>query len=215
MIRCIACKQQIPEAASVCSVCKSYQANWRNWLQYFSGIAALIALTFSAAAWVYLNAKQIVWYTDNVSIISANTLTSAVVANLGDGEVFVSHMLFTMPGRTSNWSAPRINFNERLPAGQFLKKDYPKPKLDVGAFVRGLSNEEFEKLIVRGVKSDPCVELVFFERQDATLRELTQMAGSTLNTFAVGGYLQFWGLGKVTPTLVPVTGTGVVRQCLL
>jgi hypothetical protein len=46
--RCIACKQEIPVGASLCSVCKSYQRPWRYHLQYFgpmfAGLAALILL---------------------------------------------------------------------------------------------------------------------------------------------------------------------------
>ena len=212
LTQCVVCKQDIPESASVCSICKSYQHRWLNWLQYISGVTALIVVTISAIAWLWGNVRTAFWYRDDVQIISANTLTSAVVVNRGDGEVFISHLIFTMPGRNSNWSAPRLVFEERLPAGQFVRREFPKSKLDSGYFVRGISNADFENLIARAANGDPCFELAFFERSDSLLNEL-QQASPTLNRFEVGGYLQYWGLSKTTPINVPISGFGLVREC--
>ena len=72
---------------------------------------------------------------------------------------------------------------------------------------------DFEKLVARAANGDPCLELVFFVSPDPLLRELAQ-AGPTLNTFQVGGYLEYWGLKSDTLIDVSVTGTGVVHRDL-
>lgn len=214
MAECVACKNTIPDGAHICAVCGSYQSVWKNWLQYVSGIAALVGLSASAMVWLYGNARPLIWHKDDVYLVATNSIGSVVVANRGDGEVFVSHVLLTMEGRTSNWSAPRVNIEERLQPGQFLRREVPRDRDDQRKeWVRGLSEVEFEALIARAVRGDKCVELVFLGENDSTLRDLRQMAGSTLNTFKVGGYLQYWGQRSREPKFVGVTGAGAVLRC--
>jgi hypothetical protein len=54
---CIACKQEIPVGASLCSVCKSYQRPWKNRLQFFgplvAGLVAVILLSINGVAWFW------------------------------------------------------------------------------------------------------------------------------------------------------------------
>jgi hypothetical protein len=127
----------------------------------------------------------------------------------------VSHLLWTMPGRSSNWLAPRLTFEEKLSPGQFLRKEFPPPRIGGNSeFVRGLATADFENLVARAANGDPCLELVFFVAPDPMLYELRQMAGPTLNTFQMGGYLEYWGLRRDAPVEVPVTGTGVVHRDL-
>jgi hypothetical protein len=215
-MRCVACKQEIPGGASLCSVCKSYQRPWKNHLLYISGIAAMIALIISATFWLWGNGRALLGLgRDDVRLITANTLTSAVIVNRGDREVFVSHLLLTMPGRSADWLAPRLDFEERLPVGQFIRRKFPRSKIGENAeFVRGLNAEEFEKLIARAANGDPCLELAFLLASDSFLRDLTKMAGPTLNTFEVGGYLEYWRLRGDAPVDLPVKGTGSLRRAL-
>jgi predicted nucleic acid-binding Zn ribbon protein len=213
--QCIACKQDIPTGALVCSQCKHFQQRWKNSLQYFAGVATVLVIMVSAITWLWGNARSAFWPRDDVRVISANTLGSAVVVNRGDGEAFVSHLIFTMPGRSADWIAPRLVFEERISPGQFVRREFPKSKFpDKVEFVRGLTADEFEKLIARATNGDSCLELAFFEGSDSLFRELQQMAGATLNTFEVAGYLQYWGINKATPIAVPLKGTGVLRRCL-
>src|SRR4051812_17693713 len=116
--QCVACKQEIPAGASVCSRCKSFQQRWKNWLQSCSRIVALLVLIATALTWLWANARVVFWYRDDVRLIAANTMTSAVVVNRGDGDAFVSHLLFFMSGRTSNWIAPRLTFEEKVSPGK-------------------------------------------------------------------------------------------------
>lgn len=215
VFRCVACKQEIPVGASLCSHCKSYQHVWKNHLQYGAGIATLTVLVITAWSWLYLNAVKPIWHHEDVRLISSNSLRSAVVANRGDVEVFVSHMLLYMPGRSSSWEAKRLDFEEVLPPGKISRRDFPPASITGSAeFVRGLNSADFEKLLVRASNGDSCFELVFFDAKDTFFRDLKKMAGERLNTFEVAGYLEYRGLRADEPTAVPITGDGVLRRDL-
>src|ERR1700693_5462790 len=82
---CVACGQNIPASASLCSVCRSHQKSWKNHAQYFSGLAALFAVIFASITWLWATARPLVWYRDDVRLVSVNSLDSAVVRNRGDG----------------------------------------------------------------------------------------------------------------------------------
>jgi hypothetical protein len=175
----------------------------------------MIALIISAVFWLVGNGRVLLGFPrDDVRLIVANTPGSAVVANRGDREVFVSHLLLTMPGRSADWQARRLIFEERLPVGQFLRREFPKARLQEQAeFVRGLNAADFEKLVSRAANGDPCFETALFLDRDSLLRELNQMSRSTpLNTFEVGGYLEYWQLSGDAPVDLPIKGTGVVRR---
>ncbi|MBN8982772.1 MAG: hypothetical protein J0I29_16085 [Rhizobiales bacterium] len=208
---CIACGQRISLSATVCPTCKSYQANWRNWLQYLSGIVALIAISVTALSWAWTNLRATFFYKDDVRLISLNSITSAVVANFGDGEIFISHIILTMPGR-SRWTTPRLVFEERVSPGQFARKEFrtefDKEKNEI---IRGYSDANFD-LLVEKAMSNSCYNLVFFSENDATFSEIQQMAGSTLNTFQVGGYLQYWSTIDRKAKKLPIAGKGIVRK---
>jgi hypothetical protein len=211
---CVACRQPIPSGSSLCSVCKSYQDSWRNQLQYFAGIATLVALTVSALFWVIEKTRSTFFSREDVVLVACDTLdTGAVIVNRGDKEVFISHVLLWMAGRTHDWSAPRLTIDERLEPGQFLKRNFPPARFKTGEWARGLSPDDFEKLIVRASNGDPCTEAAFFSSSDRLLAEVMEISGSSPpNTFPVGGYLEFWGQRGSSYTRIPVTGIGLIRQ---
>jgi hypothetical protein len=173
----------------------------------------LIVLLLTASSWIYLNIIKRFIDRDDVQLISADSLHSAVVANRGDTEVFVSHMFLYMQGRSSPWQAKRLDFEEILPPGKFLRRNFPPAAITGSAeFVRGLNSADFEKLLARASNGDPCLELVFFDAQDNFSRDLKKMAGPGLNTFDVSGYLEYRGPRTAGPTIVPITGGGVLRR---
>jgi len=215
LTQCVACRHSIPKNASICSVCRSYQHAWQNWLQYLSGMAALLLLIASAITWLVGNARSYLWYRDDVRVMAANTHTGAVVWNRSDGDVFLSRLVFYMAGRTNDWIAPTLIFEEKLSTGQFARKDFPKAegKKDRLFLVRGVSAIEFEADIVQAVNGDACYDLDFYENSDPSALELIQMAGPTLNKFPVNGYLQYWGINRSDPIKLPLLGFGVVYRC--
>lgn len=211
--RCVACKQEIPAHASLCSICKSYQRQWKNHLQYGAGIATLFVLILTGSFWLFGRVRVAYFAREDVRLVSCSTLGSAVIVNKGDKEVFLSRVLLWMPGRTSGWIAPSLELDEKLPPGQFLRREFPPAKLkDLASFVRGVEPAQFEKLVTRAASDDACLELAFFSVSDTSLNDLRQMAGPTLNTFRVGGYLEYWGSEHDFATRVPIEGLGVLRQ---
>ena len=136
---CVACGSAIPEGAGICAACKSYQQRWKNHLEYGARVATLIVLIISAGVWLFGRAREALFYRDDVRVISANSLRSAVVENRGDGPVFISHLILTMPGRSADWEAKRLDFEEVVEAGRFVRRDFPPARLqDKAEFLRGL-----------------------------------------------------------------------------
>lgn len=210
---CASCKSKIPVAASLCSVCKSYQHRWKNHLQYVAGVTTLIALTVSACFWLYEKVRAAFFYRENVSVVACSTLLGpAVVVNRGDRDVFVSHLQLWMPGRTADWLAPDLEINQTLGPGQFLQKEFPKSRIDHGEILRGLSPDDFQSFVSKAANNDPCLELEFFAGFDTHYIDLVQAAGPTLNTFDVGGYLEYWGARQDLPARVTLQGRGVVLR---
>lgn len=185
-------------------------------MQYVAGIATLTALTVSALFWFVERVRTTFFSTEKVVVAACNTLdTGAIIVNRGDREVFVSHLTLWMTGRASNWIAPVLQINERLEPGQFIRRTFPPGKIvGAGTFIRGLSSDEFEKLIVRASNNDPCVEADFFVLSDSMLNDLTSSAGPTLNTFPVNGYVEYWGSGGKA-VRVSISGLGVIREAVL
>ena len=64
--RCVACKQEIPRGASICSVCKSYQSSWKNTVQYVAGLVTLLVLIVTACTWLWGAARTTLFYRDDV-----------------------------------------------------------------------------------------------------------------------------------------------------
>jgi ribosomal protein L40E len=92
-VPCIACRAAIPKSATVCSACKSYQIRWKNRLQYLAGITALVVALFTWTVPALPTIRKVLFWRDDVRVIALNSRGSAVVANYGDGEVFLSHFL--------------------------------------------------------------------------------------------------------------------------
>lgn len=210
---CAACGQNIPESASFCSVCRNYQKRWKNHAQYFSSLAALIAVIFASITWLWANARPLIWYRDDVRLVSLNSMASAVVLNRSDGEIFLSHLLLTVRRPSGTWHAQALEFGQQVSPGRFARKEFPKPRIDRGDYVHGMGAAEFEKLVSEAENNAPCSELIFFGISDSPLRDLRTMVGPTLNTFPVSGYLEYWALNRNSPVDLPITGIGVVQRC--
>lgn len=179
-------------------------------------MAALLLVIATASTWLVGNARSYLWYRDDVRVIEANTHTGAVVWNRSDGDVFLSHLVLYMTGRTQSWIAPTITFQEKISSGQFLRKEFAKVagKKDGLVVVKGASPAEFEADIVRAVNGDACYDLGFLENSDSEAQVLKKIVGPTLNTFPVNGYLQYWSMNRDNPIYLPLLGYGVALKCI-
>src|SRR5919106_574268 len=113
---CNACGSSIPQSATLCSVCKTYQQRWKARVQFFSSTTAFFAAALSLILWAVTQLptlRILVWPREDVRVTAANSLTGGVVANRGDHEVFVSHIVLFMTGR-SKWTTHRFPVDESL-----------------------------------------------------------------------------------------------------
>jgi hypothetical protein len=212
---CVACKSHIPRDASLCSICKSYQLAWKNRLQYIASVVTLAVVSVSAVFWLYEKVRATFLYHEDVAIAECSTLLrTVVIANRGDRPVFVTRLQLWMPGRSSDWEAPYLEINQEIAPHQFLKAEFPKPRLDGGTVIRGMPPPEFEQLISKAANMEPCLELDYFASFDTHLADLFQMAGPTLNTFPVAGDLEYIGAKHSGPVRMTFAGVGVVRRGL-
>ena len=100
---CKVCGAQIEAIASVCNQCLSYQAVWKNHLRYIANVIGILTIVSGVIVFIISMApevrKAIIWR-DEIQILSFNSIKAVSIANLGDGEVFVSHIQIEsdMPG---------------------------------------------------------------------------------------------------------------------
>ena len=135
---CNACGSSIPQSATLCSVCKTYQQRWKARVQFFSSTTAFFAAALSLILWAVTQLptlRILVWPREDVRVTAANSLTGGVVANRGDHEVFVSHIVLFMTGR-SKWTTHRFPVDESLAPGKFLRVEAPSNRgFEKGFFV--------------------------------------------------------------------------------
>jgi hypothetical protein len=208
----VACKQEIPREAKVCASCKSYQADWKNRLQYFSGTVSLLAIAAAAVTWLSSQLST-TFQPDNVKLISFDSTGSAVIANFGPREVFVSNLHMYMLAGQPIWQGEIIAFNERAVPGQFIER-----KIKEGndqrqlVMLQGLSATDFEKRLTQANSDENCFQLAFYSKDDYSLKEIVRVAGDKLNTFPVSGDLQYWGMGSQEAKSIPINGTGILYE---
>jgi hypothetical protein len=89
--RCIACKDPIPNDATLCKVCKSDQSNWRNELKYWGGVAGVIALVASGIAFTTGLAYQ-AWqrlFGSEIAAAEIDPFGTTVLWNLTDDPIYL------------------------------------------------------------------------------------------------------------------------------
>jgi hypothetical protein len=183
---CCACGTNIPAAAELCASCKTYQRRWKSRLQFFSSMTALLVASVSLLAWTLSQLPKLraqLFPRTQLVVISCNSLEGGVVANLGDEEVFVSHVLLFNTG-SEHWVGQRFPINESLAPNGFLKVASPWDKtFQKGTWVRSVSAHELAALVDKAAALDsPCVRMVLFAQNDPMYEELTKAGGPTLNT---------------------------------
>ncbi len=176
-------------------------------MQFISSIAAFFAVTLSVLAWtisIWPRVRAVVAPRDRPVILSCNSYNGAVVANTGDRELFLSHILMQMTGR-EYWTTEKFTFKATLAPGGTLQSSIPFERARISApddryvWVRGVSAPEWSLLLERAVSDRACFRLAFFAREDPLWTETQTDAGPSLNIVPAMGYLEYRALdGKYT-----------------
>src|SRR5215467_8766033 len=92
---CIECRTPILVGARVCQHCSSFQSRWKNEHKYVSTIVGVLGA--AAALVVYLVAtlpqvRRVVAWREDIRILQFSSFGDLVLANAGDGPIFVSHV---------------------------------------------------------------------------------------------------------------------------
>lgn len=91
-MKCIYCKSEIPEGASVCFICKNYQKMWKNFLPYVGAGIALLTFILSALLFIVTKGQELwksITWKDDIRVLSFNSNGQSSLLNIGDGDVFV------------------------------------------------------------------------------------------------------------------------------
>lgn len=100
-MQCIACKSDIPDAASLCKECHSYQQTWRNWIPYFGASIALVTFILAGMSYIWqVFSKQLSEWTakDGIQIAYVNSRGATSYFNIGDNEIVLMNENLTCFG---------------------------------------------------------------------------------------------------------------------
>ncbi len=115
MADCRYCHTTLPKAgALLCAACKSYQDPWRNYLVFGAGITGFVALVASAITFGFNQAssayKELFWK-DEATILELQTGVNPhqriVIANSGDGPIFISQLAVYWRGGSMSFALDR------------------------------------------------------------------------------------------------------------
>jgi hypothetical protein len=98
---CIACAKPLPESARLCPSCGSHQAAWRNEIGFVATVTGVASVSVTAVAFlisILPDVRTVVAWRDAVEVLSYDAGGDVVLANSGDGEVYVSDIRVEFPG---------------------------------------------------------------------------------------------------------------------
>lgn len=148
-IECIACRNGLEAGASLCSHCGSFQSAWKNHLRYWATLVGLVAFIFTAVAYLFSVGPEIrktfAWE-DRIKVLDVILPGFIVVANTGDGNVFVQKLHWT--GNIDNlYSTDTIPINKAISKEQGLETiELKRSSLEKKEFLgRYMGNKEVPK----------------------------------------------------------------------
>ena len=93
--RCVECGEIIPASARICSHCGSHQRRWRNEILFASTLVGIASVTVTALAFlisIWPEVRAVVAWTDEIEVVEFDGLGTIVIANRGDGPVYISDL---------------------------------------------------------------------------------------------------------------------------
>jgi hypothetical protein len=175
--RCISCRAEIIEGASICPTCKSYQSRWKNTLSYGATVASVIALVASAIAYVSSRFMDVLGEYTTAEGVTGSYIShpplNGLFVNTGKGEAFVTHItinspfstnnigmqLAVAPGKMAHVAAPEANSGSYLAVDPAIPEEGPR----LADYLNYLANGDMS-----------CLRQVFFSEDHGHLPVMRQ-----------------------------------------
>lgn len=231
---CIACGYGIPEGADVCSTCGSYQRAWRNNLRYTANIIGILSVVAGVLVFAISSLpevrKALAWR-DEVALLSFQSTQSISIANIGDGEVFVTHLHIEgqTPEKRKYSKTERVN--QSISPGKVvaIERD-PSEFISISdGYGIGVSDDLQiisdldEKANIISPEEKSCILRVFAVPGDAGYEDFMDYyegVGKNMVTFKAQAYARFYSLVKRDYIIqdIPMEGYFLIKsdpQCKL
>jgi hypothetical protein len=157
---CVYCGFKIDTCANLCSECGSYQKKWKNELKYWSGVAGLLALLASGAAYTFTAGNKIFrsLTLPDIRVVDIDVFSVSAIMNLTSSQVFITglevsssvgksvHMYWNLslpigPEKVVKFELK--NYNNQL--GGYLKKIYSGELVD--NYADRCKSQDFDSLL--------------------------------------------------------------------
>jgi hypothetical protein len=223
--QCIACKSELNPGATLCQTCKTPQSKWKSWLQYIASIVGVFTLlgllgslsVYTVSGWPTVR-KQLFWK-DKVKVLSFNSNQDLVITNMGDGDIFLSHVDLRAHGPDVMTSILRIGIS--VPTGDVAKHRFSRDHQDIKEqpvmkLVSDVSEAAWKEASRRAThRDDPCFAIIFYYAEDPSYRQLESAhQGKLFQTIPATATLHFYSVGskKALEEAFPVVGTVALRS---
>jgi len=161
LMKCIACKSDLRDGATVCAECGQFQGRWKNSLRYFGTLAGLLTVIVGGAVFSIERAPTVwrtIFWKDDVEVLTFATVLKTAIANVGDGSVFVESITVK-----SKLSPAIMILNATIEPGEvFLENNVDRDF----SRVSGVSSKDWGQL-----RRSTCYETAHFDRDNAFIRE--------------------------------------------
>lgn len=215
-MKCIECKSEIPDGASLCSTCNSFQSRWKNWLKFWATVVGVFVVLAGLCTYILANIEVIrktLFWNDKISVLSLDSGRHIAVSNAGDGDVFVSHLTYWV-----KTNVKRRRTKDRL-IGEVLKtgsiQDY---KFSDRMVARTGWEVPYGKITPETLKlahadlEESCFSFGVMTSNDSAFQHLKGVFRDQLTTFPAEAYVEFYSPKTQKTVREKVTVIGILAQ---
>jgi hypothetical protein len=219
---CKACKAELNPGATLCPTCKTYQNKWKSSLEYIARIAVVFTLLASLGVYsvsAFPAARKQLFWKDKVKVLSFDSNQDLVIANVGDGDIYLSHVDLRAHGPDVLTRILRIGIS--VPTGTVAKHRFSSDHPDIQEqpamkLVSSVSEAAWKEASRRATHhDDPCFAIIFYYADDPSSRQLEHAhQGKLFQTIPATATLHFYSVGskKALEEAFPVVGTVALRS---
>ena len=213
---CIVCGTKIAKAAGFCAACSHYQKHWKNIVLFWGRLAGLISVIGTATLFGISNlqgAKDALFASYRLVILSLNSDSGMVIANAGNRDVFLSHMAV-------KYNEPPLHFSKTMSIdGLVRKKEIATAGFNtsMGArdYVAKVSDKEWSEILQRAqgaTTGDECFRSQFLLENGREYQQIKEFLKQDLRTFKPQAALYYYAADQINMKEQPILILGVVTR---